>query len=409
MGIGADVLIDRIEVFPTTFPFLKTEVYGSYVGKPESVDASGDGGIIDTSIQNPQAVMGAAVLRDSMYLLKTSSMYVTKDNPNSEPAGWSVDEVSGRAGSVGINSFDTGDEWLVTACRTGIYAFDGRKPTRIMQEVFQLWDAINWDAGKSIVLRNDMQNRRILCAIPLPTGTSPEGVPTASVKWLPYAPYNPAPTTPNVILMCNYQAFASFEELVDAPEMHTTMFGTLAVQDMKRKWTIWQIPTPYMGRVLRGNYVEEPLMICNGIASSKIYELEPERHDDDGAAIYSLYCGYGFVNAAKAVTMPIFGLHAKRYTILQLTADGSGKMTTKMYPNTLDARYPYTVPVGIQLSPTEQDDFFRPINVKGNRMFVEVSTQGVGDWFCLHKMLITGKADPWSSLNPTGGGNTGVV
>ena len=409
MGIGADVLVDRIEVFPTAFPYLKTSVYGSYVGKPEWVDASPDGGIIETATENPQTCFGGCVLRDSLYLLKSASMYVTKDNPNSEPGGWSLNEVSARAGSCGINAFDSGDEWLVTACRTGIYAFDGRKPTRIIQEIFQLWDAINWNAGNTIVLRNDMENRRIICAIPLPTGTSPEGVPTATVKWLPYAPYNPAPTTPNVMLMCNYQAFASFEELVDAPEMHTTMFGTLAVQDMKRKWTIWQIPTPYMGRVLRGNYMDEPLMICNGIESSKIYELDPLRHDDDGTAIYSLYCGYGFVNAAKAVTMPIFGMHAKRYTILQFTAEGSGKMQTKMYPNTLNARYPYTVPVGINLAPTEQDDFYRNLNVKGNRMFVEVSTNAVGDWFHLHKMLLTGKADNWSTLPATGGGNAGII
>ena len=83
-------------------------------------------------------------------------------------------------------------------------------------------------------------------------------------------------------------------------------------------------------------------------------------------------------------------------------------MKTKMYPNILEARYPYTIPVGIYLAPNENDDFFRSINVKGNRMFVEVSTNAVGDWFCLHKMLLTGKADPWSSLNPTGGGNSGI-
>jgi hypothetical protein len=42
-------------------------------------------------------------------------------------------------------------------------------------------------------------------------------------------------------------------------------------------------------------------------------------------------------------------------------------------------------------------------------MFIEVSTSVVGDWFQLHKVLLTGKQDAWSSLNPTGGGNNGVV
>lgn len=408
LGVGADVLVDRIEVFPTTFPYLKTEVYGSYINKPESVDASGDGGIIDTSTENPQACMGGFVLRDSMYLLKTSSMYVTRDNPNSEPGGWSLNEISSVVGAVGINSYDSGDEWAVTACRAGIFGFSGAAPIPMSREIFQVWDAINWAYGNTIVLRNDNINRRIYCAIPLPTGISPTGVPTASVAWLPYAPYNPNPTTPNVVLMLNYQAVSGIEELFNVSQMHTTMFGTLAVQDMKRKWTIWNIATPYMGQVLRADTIERPIFFCNGNSTSKIYQLDPTRHNDDGAAIFSLYTTYGFVNAAKAVTMPIFGMHTKRYTVLQVTTEGSGLETLKIYPNTLLARYPYKVPVGIKLNPNAQDDVFRSINVKGNRAFIEVSTNAADNWFALHKILLTGKADPWSSLNPTGGGNSGI-
>jgi hypothetical protein len=408
MGIGADVLVDRIEVFPTIFPFLKTQVYGSYIGKPESVDASGDGGILDTSIQNPQAVMGAFVLRDSMYLLKTSSLYVTKDNPNSEPAGWSIDEVSNRAGACGINAFDTGEEWAIMGCRNGVFGFDGGKAELLNLEIMQIWNKINWDAGNSIVVRNDIENRRIYCAIPLPTGTSPAGVATGSTQWLPYASWNPAPTTPNVILMLNYQDIGSFQEMMADIGTHATMFGTLANPDMRRKWTIWQIPTPYMGTVLRGNLINNPIMICNGIASSKIYELDPNRHDDDGATIWSLYCTYGFVNAVKAATIPLFGMYAKRYTILQMTVEGAGAMPVRLLPNVLDPKYPYSVPTGIKLVSPANDDAFRPINVKGNRMFVEVSINAMGAWFQLHKLLLTGKADHWSSLNPTGGMNSGI-
>jgi hypothetical protein len=42
-------------------------------------------------------------------------------------------------------------------------------------------------------------------------------------------------------------------------------------------------------------------------------------------------------------------------------------------------------------------------------MFFEISTSGVGDWFELHKVLLTGMQDPHSSLNPTGGMNQGIV
>jgi hypothetical protein len=86
-----------------------------------------------------------------------------------------------------------------------------------------------------------------------------------------------------------------------------------------------------------------------------------------------------------------------------------GNATVRMLPNTISPKYPYTVPVGIPLVDPVNDDYFRPINVRGNRMFVEVSTNTVGSWFNLSKMLLTGKADAWSALNPTGGGNTGIV
>ena len=409
MGVGADCLVDRLEVYPTLFPYLNAQVYGSYAFKPEAIDASvTEGGIIDTTTENAQTCFGGFVMRDNMYLLKTSSMYFTKANPNSEPGGWSLTEVSNRVGAVGINAYHTGEEWAVMGCRAGLFGFDGSKPEILNLETLEVWKQINWNAGNSIVIRNDINNRRILCAVPLPTGTSPTGTPTGTVQWLPYAPYNPAPTTPNVMLILNYQSIGSFQELLAAIGTHATMFGSLSNPDMRRKWTIWQIPSPYMDFITRANYIDTPLYICNGIDSSKIYELDPDQLSDDGAPIYSSYCTYGFVNAVKAATLPIFGLHVKRYTLLQLNVDGSGTLDVTMWPNTLQARYPYSIPLGITLADNAQDDYFRSVNVKGQRMFLEVSTDAVGSYFQLNKALLTGKQDAWSSVNPTGGGNAGI-
>ena len=406
LGIGADVLIDRIEVFPTEEPYILAQVYGSYVDNLEAIDASGSGGIVDTSEENPQPCMGGFVMHDTLYLLKTDSMDSTEDNEQSEPGGWGVHEVSNKVGSVGINSYDVGEEWLLTACRSGIYGFNGGSPVKIMQEIYEIWQAINWNAGRAIWLRNDIINKRILCAIPLPTGTSPTGVPTTSVKWLPYAPYNPTPTTPNVMLICNYQGLNTFDELLNSPEMHTTMFGTLAAVDMKRKWTIWQIASPYADFITRQDNISKPLFICNGIDVSKIYQLEDDQLSDDGRPIFSLYMTYGFVNAVKAATLPIFGLHAKRYTVLQTTAYGAGTMQIRALQNTLGATYPYTVPGGLPLADPVQGDYFRPLNQRAQRMFLEFSTSAVNSWFNLSKLLLSGKADNYT-LNPTGGGNQG--
>ncbi len=416
-GPLVDCEIDRIEVFPTKVPYLTAQVYGSYPGQPEAIDASSTGGIIDTTSQNSQACMGGFVMRDLLFLLKTSSMYSTEDNPNSEPGGWGLHEVSNLVGTIGISSYDVGEEWMVTACSAGIFGFNGGQPTKISQEIWNLWECINWNAGNAIVLRNDIVSKRMYIAIPLPTGTNPvTGVALPSTKWLPNAPYNPKPTTPNVMLMMNYQGLATFEEMIVSPEVHTTMFGTLAAPDMKRKWTIWNISTPAMEFIIQPDGETQPLYICNGINSSKIYQLESTQLSDDGVAINSLYTSYGFVNAAKAATLPIFGFHAKRYTVFQCAMTGgqttvskATNATIRMLPNTISPKYPYTVPVGIPLTDPVQDDFFRPINVKGNRIFVEVSTNAVGSWFNLSKILLTGKADPFSTLNPTGGGNAGIV
>jgi hypothetical protein len=409
MGVGADVLVYRIEVYPTLFPYLKTEVYGSYINKPEAIDAGSQGGIIDTSTENPQPVMGGAVLRDNLYLLKTGSMYSTRDNPNEEPGSWSLTEVSNRVGALGINAFDVGEEWIVTACRNGIYGFSGTTPEPLNLEILQVWNCINFNAGDTICLRNDTANRRILCAVPLPTGTSPTGVPTATVQWLPYAPYNPTPTTPNVLLVLNYQAIGSFEELMHEMSVKTTMYGTLSAPDMRRKWTIWNIPTPYLGTVTRANLIDMTLMVCNGIDSSKIYQFDPDATSDDGAAINGLYCTYGHVNATKAVTMPVFGMHTKRFTVWQGNIQGEGNATVRFIPNDLNARYPYSIPGGINLVSPAMDDAFRPLNVKGQRVFIEMSTNAVGSWFEWCKSLMSGAVDPHSPLNPTGGLNNGII
>ena len=222
----ADCEIDRIEVFDTKNPFLKAQVYGSYPAQPEAIDASSTGGVIDTTSENAQACMGGFVMHDLLYLLKTGSWYSTQDNPNSEPGGWGLHEVSNRVGTIGINSYDTGEEWCITACRSGIYGFDGGQPTKISQELWNLWEQINWNAGNTIVLRNDVVSKRLYVAIPLPTGVNPAtGLPANKYTnvWLPNAPYNPAPVTPNVMLMLNYQGLADIKEMMMSPGVHTTI------------------------------------------------------------------------------------------------------------------------------------------------------------------------------------------
>jgi hypothetical protein len=106
-------------------------------------------------------------------------------------------------------------------------------------------------------------------------------------------------------------------------------------------------------------------------------------------------------------------MHNKRYTVLQFNAQGEGQMNVTMFPNDLGCRYPLTVPLGlpygITLGYPINDDYVRPINIKGQRVFLQFETNATNSWFELCKVLITGKQDPWSSISPVGGGNLGIT
>lgn len=402
IAYGADVAVDRIEIFPTAQPLLATNIRVSYVDNFEAFD--GVTGNIGLSSHNTQTCYGAAEMHDQLYFLQSSSMQSTQDVPGVEPSGpgggWPVHEVSNRVGTCGIHAYDYGEEWILTACRNGLYGFNGGQPIRIDYQQKEVWELINWSAAQTIVVRNDMLNRRILVAVPLPTPN----------RYLPLAPTNTNPTSPNVVLMWNYQGLNDFNELVSGHALHTTMFGTLAAVDMRLKFNIWQITTPYMGFVIGTDLITPQLNICNGTSTGKIYTLSQSQLSDDGSPINSTYFSYGFVNSAKASQNPLLGFHRKRYQMIQNLISGSGTATVKAYPNyilntsTLAFNpYTYTVPGGIRLQANPPDDIVRPLNVAGNRAFFSWSTNAVGAAFTLSKCILIGTIDQYSQTNPNAG------
>jgi len=382
LGAGANVEIDRIEIFPTQNPVNTTNLRVSYVNNPEAFD--GVTGNLGVAATNTQPVNGAFVMYDQLYLLKEKSMFSTQDTPGSEPSGWDVHEVSNKCGACGPYAYDVGEEWAVSACRSGFYVFYGRQPIKLSQEIFQVWEAINWTAGSTIWVRNDITKRRILIGVPMATPN----------QWLPNAPSVPNPTSPNVVLMLNYQGLGDVMALGDGEQMHTTMFGTLMSVDMRRKWTIWQITSPYADFCTRQDGLSEPLFICNGKNTGKIYQLVAGQLSDDGAAINSLYTTYGFTSFEKAQQYPLLGFYRKNYTYWTAAMNGAGNLTVKFLPGNLipNAPYaPFTLPV-IPLSATPADDYERSINVIGTRVFVQLSTNAVGAWWNLNHMTLIGKA-----------------
>ena len=238
LGVNADVEIDRIEVFPTAIPVLTTTVYFSYAGLPEQVDAV-TGQVIFQS-ENQQPVNGATVMYDTFYGMKGwagtapgASLYSLQSSSNLEPAQWQEPEVAQKSGAIGVLAYDFGEQWIVMANRNGLFLFEGGQPGKINHEIIELWDEINWTAAKTIWVKKCRQRKTsCMVGVPLPTPNF----------WLPNAPVNLAPQTPNVVLMLNYQGLDSGEQIKASPQMHTTMFGSLTAIDMRRKWSVWQHP-----------------------------------------------------------------------------------------------------------------------------------------------------------------------
>src|SRR6266850_4514636 len=398
---GADVEIDHIEIFPTATPLLSTNVRVSYIDNFEAFNANT--GNIGLAARNTQPANGAFVLHDQLYFLKASSMESTQDVPGTEPSGpgggWGTHEVSNRVGTCGIYAYDYGEEWVMTACRNGVFGFNGGQPIRIDFQQKEIWDALNWDFGKAIIIRNDIAERRLVIAVPLPTPN----------PWLPFAAVNPAPSTPNVILMWNYQGFDDFQEIVSGKAMHVTMFGTLMATDMRLKMTIWQIPTEYIGLITQANLLTQLPTIC-GMSPGKIYQMDEAQLSDDGAPIHAFYSTYGFVDSAKASQNPLLGFHRKRFSLLQQLISGSGNCVVKVYPNfilnqkTLVVNAStWTVPGGINLQTQPIDDLIRPLNMAGNRVYVSYETNAVGAKFDLSKIIIVGVIEQLNTLNPNAG------
>jgi hypothetical protein len=480
LGVNADVEIDRIEIFPTEIPVLGTTIYASYAGLPEQVDAiTGQGRFIS---ENQQRVMGGTVMYDTFYGLKgegpNASMYAWQASPNLEPSDWEEPEVAQRAGSCGTMAFDFGEQWIVMACRNGLYIYEGGQPGKIMQEIYQVWDAINWEAADTIWVRNDVTGRRLFVGVPLPTPNfwlpnAPAPNDTLTITSLIISPFHVSPnppdahlsitfievppeitagqtytlqgltsqtnlnemsviplsitgktvtfivpgsyfpfsgaetgtafvspvqvTSPNVILMLNYQGLDSGREIQGQPGINSSVYGNLDALDMRRKWTIWQIPSPYGAFVTTST--DKGFYICNGQHNSKVYLLDPTSTTDDGVEINSLYTTAGLGNAKEQ--MQALGAGRKRTGYMTLNASGAGNLTVRFLPNQLigptnvsNGYHPWSVPGGFNLTPVCLNDREASVNFCATRTFVELS----GSNWTASAMTLLMKPDVWNQL-----------
>jgi hypothetical protein len=393
LAAGAGIQIDRIEVFPTERPVDTTTIWTSYAGNFEAVDIVT--GQLGCGGDNPQATQGSYQILENLYIEKLNSRCVTQDSPNYEPNQWKVALCAQGVGSPGPNAFHSEEEFSISASRSGISLFDGGKPMPIARELQasgvngSIWETINWNAGKTIWCRFSTTERKLYVGVPMITPNF----------WLPNDPVS-TPTSPNIVLMCNFTGCPTAEELVSGVPVHTTMFGDLKALDMRRKWSPWHMPCPAAEFITRQDGLTAPLFLCNGINSSKIYELVPGaasggQNTDDGGAISWLYVTSPWVKAKEGQQNPALGALRKIWFSLTATMEGIGQVAGKIYSNSLDAttQNTFTIPLPFTLSYPQQNDQERVIEIGGQRVFVEFSALSSGGYAEVGTITLDGEMD----------------
>jgi hypothetical protein len=386
---NGDFELDRIEPFITNQPSFSTQFIASYVGNQESFDSqTGPFG----PAQNQQKANGGLVLFDTLYMLKESSWFSTSDNGVTEPFKWNWRTVSDKVGAIGIHSYDYGEAWAITACRAGLYYFEGGEPIKISQEIQTLWELINWKYGYTIWVRNDEANKTIKIGIPIATPN----------VYMPEMPANANPTTPNVVLNLSYRELNSGAQLASVAPIRSTFSGRLMAPEPARKWSFWNIACPYADNIDRGNN-SKVLLLGTGYNDSKIFQINPAQLSDDGLAINSFYLTHGFPKPEIAEARGIDVLRSQ-FDYLELLTSGTGTLNTMIYledPGNL----PPVILDAIPLDALTQGNNEIAVNLKANRYFIRVGTNAVGASWKLSTMLGILSPDPWAPVRGTARGS----
>src|SRR4029077_9057629 len=307
--LNAGFLVDNIEIFPTAQPYNASLVRASRAEDPESYD--GVSGFLSVSENDGQAVRAAFRLRERLYFVKERSFYLTEDERGNEPASWSINEVSVTVGTPSVSGVDTGEDWAVIAGRTGLYIFAGGEPIKISQESQPLWDQINWAAGKTLWVRVDTRNKRILCGVPIGAATSP-----------------------NRVLVLDYRSLSSAGEIESLGSvLFSTLSGKLYAVGRSRKWCPWNI-TPNSCTLAERSDGTAQVFLGNGLVggagNGKIYQLSDTQFSDDGAAINSYYTTYFFLSNDLEQTYQVRS-HRKLFSYLAIYAEGAGNLNLSAF------------------------------------------------------------------------------
>jgi len=371
---GGFFIVDNVEIYPTLVPTNQSVLRASRAFDPETFD--GVTGLLEISPQDGERIIACFKLREFLYVVKERSMYVTQDDPSSEPSSWAVKEVSNRVGAAGVNAIASEADSAIIVNRDGAYLFWGSEPGKISQEISPQtsnpapvfsWKSINWSQEQTIWAVLDMQEKRALIGVPYGSATSP-----------------------NKVLYFDFRTNDRMEELVTAPPIHaSSLTGKLFAIAKGRKWAPWRIAANSGALVERSDGTAHTLL-GNGVGNGKVYDLLDSQLSDDGAAINSYYLSY-FVPSVMLEQQMQLTNRMKLFTYLTAYVEGSGTLKMTAYgPGQVRS---YALPSLTLSSPPGLDQGYL-IEIGEERVAFKFETNAAGSWFRMSRLIPSVKAHP---------------
>jgi hypothetical protein len=386
-------IVDSIQVVATNAPYNTSTVRLSHAFNPESYDATT--GQIQVRPSDGQQLRAGFPLRNNLYLAKDHYLCYTADDGVNEPAGWTLNEVSATVGICGPNAVDWNEEWAVFAERSGLYICWGSDPVKITTEIQTdasgtgkiSWESINWQFGHTIWVRIDRVNKMILVGAPV-FGS----------------------TVPNVVFMMDYKWLDSAEDIAGSPLVTWSGFsGKMLAHGKGRRWALWSIAASSMTFAERMDGTAQPFF-GSSTPNGKVYQQIDcaQQLTDDGTPLFGIWRSYAIPSHSEEQVFQL-GAHRKLAGYLKFADKGVGQLfysiSTAQRTTNLRVR---------TLSVNSTADGERPLNMKGERFFLTVSTQafaggfgqgGFGQggfggganaqpgWFQLEKLVLSLKKD----------------
>jgi hypothetical protein len=383
--LAFSLTVDEIELVYAEQPYIQNEARISYVDNLLAFDENS--GIIGAD-DDTSPIMNFGVIRQTLYMVTGTGLHLTQDNGQTEPSGWTVDQVADNCGAFSIASVarnsqgigSAGKDWMMWSGPDGAQTFVGGKPMKVSQEIQSVWDAIPAANAYQCWVKN-YENAK-WCFFGVPANGSMQ------------------------VLVLDYRNIDG-AAIAENPPIHISFTGKMIVSDLTRKWTVWGLPA-WCGELMYRNTIAQPQIVfgCqtpSGGANS--YILNPSQyHDDDFGIIPASYTTYFFVSHEMEQALQV-GSHRHTYKMAQAFISGVGTYSITPLAAALTNPFPTSPSIPLALEPNFDVDF--GINVETTRCAFTIQaapTSGLDSYFKLQKLVIQISPAPWAPVRGSVGG-----